>query len=399
MQFPLLILLSLGHLVTDLSGGVLPMLLPVLKEEFHLSYVALSLIILVANLSSSVLQPFFGVWSDRVPSRWLMPLGCFLSALGICLAGLATGYTLILAGVFLSGVGTAAYHPEGSKQTFLISGEQKGVAMSVYSVGGNIGFGLGPLVGTLLLAWGGHRGMLGLLVPAAVTAILINAFLPAIARRGKVLQASRHRELDCPDGAGRRVWGAVFLLVLIVTLRSWVHIGVTTFVPLYYVDYLKGSYHYASFLLTLFLMAGAVGTIAGGPLADRWGRRQIMLLSFLLAIPPVWLLPYSHGAWSAVLMVWSGFALISTFAITVVYAQELIPNNVGLASGLMLGFSVGMGALFVLPLGAVADAWGVPAVLKLLAVLPVAAVLLTLLLPGRQAAGRTAFLSGTERPY
>jgi len=145
-QLSLLFLLSLGHLVTDMTGGAIPVLLPVIKSEFSLSYTAIGVIILVSNLISSVIQPFFGIWSDRKVILWLLPAGCLLAGVGLALVGFAPGYLLILLAVAVNGIGAAAYHPEASKQSFLISGEKKATALSIYSVGGNIGHGLGPVM-------------------------------------------------------------------------------------------------------------------------------------------------------------------------------------------------------------------------------------------------------------
>jgi FSR family fosmidomycin resistance protein-like MFS transporter len=388
LQIWLLIMLSLGHLMTDLCGGVLPILLPVLKDEFHLTYTALGVIVLLANLSSSVVQPLFGMWSDRISSRWLLPMGLLLAALGIAYVGIAPSYLLLLVGVFVSGIGTAAYHPEGSKQSFLISGAQKATAMAVYSVGGNIGFGLGPLMASLLLAVNGTKGTLWLLLPVLMVALLINYYLPTLDKLcQKIGTANQTKaEVKARPPAGRRAWLAVTILIMIVTLRSLIHIGMSTYIPLFYVNYLHTRPALASIILTVFLMAGALGTVVGGPLADRWGRKTVLALSFLLVLPALWFFPYSRGIWSAVLAGWSGFALISTFSVTVVYAQELLPEHVGLASGLMMGFSVGLGSLGALAYGAIADAQGVLSVLKLLSLLPVPALLLTMLLPARRKA-------------
>jgi FSR family fosmidomycin resistance protein-like MFS transporter len=241
--------------------------------------------------------------------------------------------------------------------------------------------------------------MIGLLIPALATALLMQGFLPVLAR---LVQDARERggaagcgepcrkELNPNSAAvaqyplrdpGPAARVALLFLVIITSLRSWVHVGFTTFIPLYYVDYLGSDPNFASMLLTIFLLAGAVGTLLGGYLSDRWGRRTVLLFSFALVIPSLLYLPSTTGVWSAVLVGWSGLVLISSFAITVVYAQELIPGHVGLASGLMLGFAVGMGGLGTLLLGNVADLWGVPAALKIVAVLPLPALLLTLLLP------------------
>lgn len=395
MRVWLLMLLSMGHAITDLVGGALPILLLELKEEFGLSYTAISLVVLTSNLSASVIQPFFGIWSDYMSIRWILPVGCFLSALGMALAGVAPVYSLILAGVALSGIGTSAYHPEASKQAFLISGERKATALSLYSVGGNVGFGLGPVFASFLLDLAGRKGMIGLLLPAFAVALMINRSLPALQRmadRNAAVPGKRMASKWQERGTGDAVFLALSLLVMIVIIRSLIHIGLTTFIPLYIVDYLKGDQSFASILLTVFLLAGAAGTIFGGPMADRWGRKRVIILSFLLIIPSLWLFLNSSGVWSILLAAWNGFMLISTFAVTVVHAQELIPGHVGLASSLILGFAAGVGALGGLLFGTAADAWGVPAVLKAISFLPVPALLLSLALPGekKQPAGESA---------
>ncbi|HHW28406.1 MAG TPA: MFS transporter [Syntrophomonadaceae bacterium] len=383
-QLSLLFLLSLGHLVTDMTGGAIPVLLPVIKSEFSLSYTAIGVIILVSNLISSVIQPFFGIWSDRKAILWLLPAGCLLAGVGLALVGLAPGYLLILLAVAVNGIGAAAYHPEASKQSFLISGEKKATALSIYSVGGNIGHGLGPIMAALLLDLGGRRGVGIFLIISVITAILLKSSLPAIKQLANKNTHDAEKDLGAnpADGGMRKgVILALFLVVMIVILRSLVHLGMTNFIPLYVEEYLKGSKHFGALLLTVFLLSGAVGTIFGGLAADRIGRKRVMVLSFALVTPLLWLLLISNGIWAVVFAALSGFVLISTFSVTVVYAQELIPNRVGLASGLILGFAFGVGALGGLAFGAAADLWGVPAVLKAISLLPIPAFFLSLWLP------------------
>jgi len=379
----LLFLLSFGHLVTDMMGGALPVLLPVLKSEFSLSYTQLGVIILVSNLISSVIQPVFGIWSDRKAILWLLPAGCLVAALGMAFVGFAPSYYFVLIAITLNGIGAAAYHPEGSKQAFLISGERKATAMSIYSVGGNIGHGLGPVIAVLLLSLSGRKGMAWFLVIALITAFLLNHFIPAIQRQGdQDGYVQDETEAGVSETAVKKgVLYGLFLLVMIVIVRSLVHIGLTNFIPLYVEEYLHGSKEYGALLLTVFLLSGAVGTIVGGPAADWIGRKKVIVLSFLLVTPLLWLFLFSTGIWTLPLAALSGFVLISTFSVTVVYAQELIPHNVGLASGLTLGFAFGVGAIGGLAFGAAADVWGVPAVLKVICLLPIIALLLSLALP------------------
>jgi len=383
-QLSLLFLLSFGHLVTDMTSGALPVLLPVIRSEFSLSYTAIGVIILVSNLISSVIQPLFGVWSDRKAILWLLPAGCLLAGAGLALVGFAPGYLLILFAVVINGIGVAAYHPEASKQSFLISGEKKATALSIYSVGGNIGHGLGPVMAALLLDLGGRPGVGIFLIVPVITAIFLNHSLPAIKQLADKNARGAKKDLRANPSDSRMRKGVVlvlFLVVMIVILRSLVHLGMTNFIPFYVEEYLNGSKHFGALLLTVFLLSGAVGTIFGGIAADWLGRKRVMVLSFALVTPLLWLLLISNGIWAVVFAALSGFVLISTFSVTVVYAQELIPNRVGLASGLILGFAFGVGALGGLAFGAAADVWGVPAVLKAISLLPIPAFLLSLWLP------------------
>ncbi|MGI6405763.1 MAG: MFS transporter [Syntrophaceticus sp.] len=390
----LLFLLSFGHLVTDMMSGALPVLLPVLKSEFSLSYTKLGVIILISNVISSVIQPVFGIWSDRKVILWLLPTGCLVAALGMAFVGFAPSYIFVLLAVAVSGIGAAAYHPEGSKQAFLISGERKATALSIYSVGGNIGHALGPMIAIALLGFGGRQGMAWLLIIGIFAAFLLSHYLPVV-QRFVVQNSNVQSKTDTSvrqnadshvskNVIKKGVLYGLFLLLMIIVLRSLVHIGLTNFIPLYVEEYLHGSKEYGGLLLTVFLLSGALGTIVGGPVADRIGRKKIMVLSFLLVVPLLWMFLFSSGIWTLLFAALSGFVLISTFSVTVVYAQELIPHNVGLASGLTLGFAFGIGAIGGLAFGAAADVWGVPAVLKAICLLPIPAILLAIALPNER---------------
>lgn len=379
MPYLLLFLISLGHAIVDLCGGVFPMLLPIFKNQFYLTYTVIGQIVLIFNLSSSLLQPLFGIVSDRIPCRWLMPFGCILAG-GIVLTGVTQAYSLVLAGILLCGVGLAAYHPEGAKQSFMISGERQAAAQSIYAIGGNLGAGLGPITATFLLALSGLKGLLWLFVPVLMTTALIFYNLPSIRDLG------RKRELDCQQTAvdintETMAWGAIIILLLVVTMRSVIYNCVTTFVPLYFSGYHKGSQALAGLSLSGFLLAGVLGSAIAGPLADRWGRKKVLLGCFLMVIPPLWLFPYTTGVMSVVMASLTGFALIATAGITTVIALELIPGHIGLASGLVLGLTSGLSALGVLIFGALADVVGLIVVFKLVGVLSVVLLLLTLVLP------------------
>lgn len=384
MQTYLIFLMGLGHLVTEISGGALPMMLPALKSDFHLSYTAVSVIVQVAMLSATLTQPLFGIWSDRISSRWLLSASCFLSALGLAIAGRAGSFAMILLGVLINGLGTAAYHPEASKQAFLASDRGKAaLSLSVFSVGGNIGYGLGPLAATMLMAGAGRQGIAVLMLPAAAVALLLQFSQRSLARFNSRPEAGANSHA-APDYNPRAAWYTLGLLVLFVAFRSWINIGVTTFIPLYFVNHLDGDPAYAGAWLTAFLLTGALGTLAGAPLAERMGKKAILGLSSIALIPPFILFPYAGGIWSLVLAGWAGFALLSSTAIAIVYAQEVLPHRVGLAASLIMGFGVGLGSLGALLMGVIADLHGAPAALATMAALVPPTLAVVLLLPGKK---------------
>lgn len=376
MKTRILFLLSFGHLITDLNQGILPALLPFIKEAFSLSYTQIGLLVLVANISSSTLQPFIGYWSDKVPTRWLLPVGIFLACIGIGFLGISTTFPLLLLAVLVSGLGIALYHPEGSKTAHYASGNRKGSAMSLFSIGGNLGMGFGPPLIMLLLAFHGISGTLWMAVIGGITALLFWAYLPIL-----------HRE--CPP-TDRTQKGTdldpkpilpVLLLIFVVTFRSWLAAALTVYIPLYYISFLMGEPLFGNTLLTIFLISGAAGTLFGGPIADKIGPQKAILGSMALMIPLVFLIFNTSGFWLVLAVAAAGMVLISSFATTIVMAQMFLPNNIGVASGLMTGFGIGMGGVGLIPLGLIADTWGVPMALKVIMVLPILGALLACKLP------------------
>ncbi|MGB9662990.1 MAG: MFS transporter [Moorellaceae bacterium] len=380
-----LYLLSLGHLMTDVNQGLLPIFLPIYKEYLGLSYAAASLIALISNVSSSVIQPLFGFWSDRKASRWLIPLGCLLATLGMALAGWAPNYLAFAAAVFLSGLGVASYHPEASKAAHHLSSQRQASSMAIFSVGGNLGFGLGPLVAGLLLAHGGLKSTPLLLLPAGLLSLLLWRLLPEIDRTetGELTPPTK-ASLSNPRTAagGEDNLKALMLLLVVVIIRSWLHTGITYYIPFYYISYLQGDQAFTSNLLATFLLAGAAGTLVGGRIADRWGCKNMILASMAVMVPIVFLFTHARGWWLILLVALGGFALISSFAPTVVLAQNLMPSHIGMASGLMMGFAIGTGGLGLFFLGLIADAVGVPTTISLMSLIPAAGFTLTLFLPG-----------------
>ncbi|MBM7854569.1 FSR family fosmidomycin resistance protein-like MFS transporter [Desulfohalotomaculum tongense] len=378
MRTKVLVLLSAGHLVTDLAAGALPVLLPVIQAALNLSYGAAGAVSLIFNVSSSVLQPLLGHWSDKVKSRWLLPTGCILSMTGLALAGIVSSYWFILAVVFMSGLGSAAYHPEASKVSRLASGRRRTTGMSIFIVGGALGAALGSMGMAQLLLKFDRFASIYFLVPGLIMAVLFFIFNRRLPDEPR---AAVRNNAEAAVKVPQRVLIPLTVLIAVIIMRSWVQAGLTYFMPLYWVNYLGKSPDYVSFLVVSFMLAGAVGTVIGGPLADRFGRKSTLVASTALLVPLLLLLKFSSGIWSMIILFITGMVIVSTMPITVVMGQELLPHRIGVASGLMTGFAIGMGGIGVTLLGTIADHFGAPSALWVMTLLPIAAFLLSLFLP------------------
>lgn len=366
---------SLGHLFTDVSQGSVPALLPFLKSHMHLSYAAVSALVLAATISSSVIQPIFGRFSDRYSLPQLMPLGVLFGGLGIAVVGLAPSYWFAFLAIVVSGIGVAAFHPEGSRFANYLSGSRRASGMSLFSVGGNIGFALGPVLATpLVLAFGLH-GTLFLAIPATLMTIVLLHELP---RLDTFRQVAAKR---LPKPGVRDRWDAFVRLGAVVATRSFVYFGLVTFVPLYFVAQLHSSKAAGNAALTAMLAAGAVGTLIGGPVADRFGRKPVVVASMAILPPLIVAFVAAGQGLATVLIALIGAATIITFSITVVMGQEYLPGRIGVASGFTLGLSIGFGGVAAPFLGLIADRYGLATTMHVIAALPIAGLLLALTLP------------------
>jgi FSR family fosmidomycin resistance protein-like MFS transporter len=373
-NYRLLGLLALGHLVIDTNQGSLPALLPYLKTGLGLTYTATGVIVLMANITSSLIQPLFGFLADKTARRWLLPLSVFLSSLGIALSGVAPSYYAVLALVMISGFGVAAYHPEGYRTATQVAGERKATGVSIFSTGGNIGIAVGPPFITLLLTGFGMPGTLGMFLPGLLVAALLMAMLPGLSRP---LQARAQGAALAP----KTMVGGMSLLVLVISIRSWTQLGFTTYMPFYYLEVLKGDPRMVGTLLAVFLGAGAVGTLIAGPISDRVGHRRYMVSVFFLAAPLAVAFLLVSGVWTFVLLAALGFVLVSTFTVSVVLGQAYMPRNLGMASGLIVGFAIGAGGVGATALGWVADHWGLSSALWISALMPILGCAVSLTLP------------------
>ena len=381
MNHRVLGVLSLGHLAVDLTAGALPATLPLLQNEFHLSYFWLGAIMTMSGITSSIMQPIFGAVSDLAKARYFLPLGVVGALAGYAAVGTAHSYALVLVFVAIMGLGSAIYHPEASKCAHAVSGVLRTTGMSYFAVGGNLGVALGPLIVTGVFAWLGLRGTWLFVLPAVVVGCLVASVIPAIARAQSHLAAQPAAQTG---GAHSR---ALAVLVGVGALRSMVYGGVLTFVPLYAVNVLHEPVARNGLLLFVFLAAGAAATIAAGHLADRYGTRRTMILS--LALAPLALLLYvtTSGLLALLGLALSGAFVIGTFSTMVVLGQECLPSRLALASALMIGFTTGLGSLGVAALGKIADAFGLNAVFWILIAVAVLAFALALALPSAHRIG------------
>ncbi len=369
--------LSGGHLFTDMNQGAVAALLPFLISDRGLSLAAAGALLTAATLSSSIVQPLFGVFSDNRPLPALVPLGLLLAGAGIALAGVAPTYPLILLSVVLSGIGVAAFHPEAARFANYVSGSRRARGMSFFSVGGNAGFALGPILTTPLVLWFGLPGTLFLALPAALMAAVLFFEMPRMMDFKPVVSGNGSGE----PSAEPEHWGPFALMVAVVTVRSFVYFGLVAFIATYYSKVLGTSPALGNTALAVMLAAGAVGTLTMGPLADRFGRKVVLGASMLLLPGLIFGFTLAGPLLGMVMLALIGAATIGTFGVTVVMGQEYLPGRIGLAAGVTMGFSIGLGGIGAPVLGFIADQSGLPATMLLIAGLPVIGLLLTLTLP------------------
>jgi FSR family fosmidomycin resistance protein-like MFS transporter len=361
-------LLSAAHLSDDVNQGVVPAMLPFFIATNHLTYAAAAGLVLAQTLASSVVQPLFGMLADRRSSPWLIPAGLSLAGIGVALAGIAPTYGLIFAAIALSGLGISAFHPEAARRVRYLSGARQATTMSLFTVGGMVGFALGPLMITPTLIAFGTRGATLLAIPVLLMGAIVTWQLPRvtavhIANRAR---SGGHVVVDAPER-----WNDFVLLTAVVITRSIVFFGLNTFIPLYWTRAMHGSKEGGGYALTTFLFAVAAGTLIGGRLADRYGRRIVIVVS-LIAVVPMLLLMLSTRSLvgGTLLLIPVGLTLAASNSVVVVMAQEYLPNRVGLAAGVTLGLSMTIGGLLMPLFGSIADHHGLPTALLILSFLP-----------------------------
>lgn len=366
-----LLLLSSGHMVVDTYQGALPAVLPFIKENLGLSYTVTGIIMIVANFASSIVQPLFGLLSDKKEKAFLLPLGAFLAGAGFCFISLTQNYFLILFLVTISGLGVAAYHPEGFKTARFFTGDRTATGMSVFAVGGNTGMALGPILSLSIINYLGFSSLPLMIVPSLLIVATILLRRKSIA----IPESSKAKKTGSGVKISKEAYRAIITLICTIIMRTWTHVGIITYIPFYYINHLKGDPVFAGKAVSLFLLGGAIGTLTGAPLADRWGHKQWLRLSLFVSAALFPLIFFTDGYMLLIVMTVLGIILISSFSITVVMGQNILPGNLGIVSGLIVGFAIGAGGIGVTLLGVIADHYGAYFALKSIGILPVIALL------------------------
>ena len=371
MNLKMILILSLSHLFIDLTGAALPAMMPFLKDALQLTYTAVGIVIMVSNLTSSIIQPCFGYLSDKIEIKWLLPVSVILTYAGFSSVGLAPSFIVLLILVIINGMGVAAYHPESTKIMHYFTGSRKATGMSFFQVGGNLGLALGPLLITYAIKFANLSGTLLFLIGGLLILGILLLFLKELTLPIKIETSDlQTQQVDSSPRGGESGWASMGLLIFAVAMRSWVHMGLITFVPFYYINILKGDAITGGRLVFVFLMGGVVGTMIGAIIADKIGHKYYFCLSMILAVPLLFLFLQVKGIWVFFILFLIGLVLISSFSVTIVMGQTILRNQLGMASGLMMGFVIGVGGLGAGLLGLIADAWGILTVVKLIAFMP-----------------------------
>lgn len=379
--FPILFALSFSHLLNDTIQSLIPAIYPLVKNSYHLSFSQIGLITLTFQLAASLFQPFVGLYTDKKPQPYSLAIGMGFTLLGLITLSLSNSFYLILFSVALVGTGSSIFHPEASRMAHAASGGKKGLAQSVFQLGGNFGSSIGPLLAAWIIVPKGQFSVIWFSV-IALLAIMVLSYvgnwykgyiLNREAKKANILTERHHLSRT-------RVITAIVILLVLIFSKYFYMASLTSYFTFYLIDKFHVSVQTSQIYLFVFLFSVAAGTLLGGPIGDRIGRKYVIWVSILGAAPFALLLPHANLFWTGVLIVPIGVILASAFSAILVYAQELIPGKVGLVAGLFFGFAFGMGGLGSALIGNLADKTSINYVFSVCAYLPLIG-LITAFLP------------------
>ncbi|MFL5748431.1 MAG: MFS transporter [Niastella sp.] len=384
--YSILFTISFSHLLNDMMQSVIPAIYPLLKNNYHLSFTQIGLITFTFQLTASLLQPFVGHFTDKTPRPYSLAIGMGFTLTGLISLSMAHNFATILISVSLIGMGSSVFHPESSRVAHLASGGKKGLAQSIFQLGGNAGSAIGPLLAALIVVPYGQFNIIwfGL---AAILAIVVLIKVGGwykdhleLKKKNKAVAPVTH--LHLPKA---RVITALAILLVLIFSKYFYMASMSSYFTFYLIDKFHLSVQQSQIHLFIFLASVAAGTLLGGPLGDRFGRKYIIWISILGVAPFTLLLPYANLFWTSMLSVVIGFILASAFSAILVYATELVPGKVGMIAGLFFGFAFGMGGLGSALLGKLADITSVNYVFHVCAFLPLLGII-------------TGFLPNIEQP-
>jgi FSR family fosmidomycin resistance protein-like MFS transporter len=369
-RFNLLGALSFSHFLNDMMQSLIVAIYPLLKGEFHLSFVQIGAITLTYQACASLLQPIIGIYTDRHPKPYSLSSGMCFTLVGIVTLGFAPNYASVLAAAALIGAGSAIFHPESSRIARLASGGRHGLAQSIFQVGGNAGSAMGPLLAAWIILPQGQPSLAWFAI-AALIAIVVLARVGGWYKRQHI-DRPKTAQVSAAIGpvSPARVRWSIAVLVLLIFSKYFYIASITSYFSFYLIEKFHISVRSAQIYLSVFLLAMALGTLFGGPLGDRIGRKRVIWVSILGIAPFSLILPYVDLMWAGILTFVIGLILSSAFSAIVVFAQELMPGNVGAVSGLFFGFAFGIGGIGAAVLGSLADQHGIEFVYRICAYLP-----------------------------
>ncbi|MBD5259871.1 MAG: MFS transporter [Bacteroides sp.] len=379
--FPVLLALCAAHSLNDLLQSVITAVYPMLKEDLHLDFAQIGLITLVYQIAASIFQPVVGYAFDKRPVVNSLPLGMVSTSLGIAMFALCDTMSGILVAVFLVGIGSATLHPEASRITSLAGRERRGFAQSIFQVGGNFGGSIGPLLVALIVAPYGRRNVLWFLVFSTIAFAVMRPIVKWY--RGYLNDVRRHpdshaRSLSLPLSKGKTVFVIGVIMVLIFSKYIYMA-SLSSYYTFYLMEKFGISVKMSQIFLFIFVVSTAAGTLVGGPIGDKYGRKLVIWVSILGTAPFSLLLPHVSLPLTAVLSFCAGFMLSSAFPAILLYAQELLPTKLGMISGLFFGFAFGVGGIASAVLGNFADTYGIEAIYRVCAYMPLLGIVACLL--------------------
>ena len=386
--YTMMILIGVCHLINDTMQSVIPAMFPLLERDMGLTYTQLGLISFTLNMFASVLQPVVGAVTDKKPMPFALPIGMVSSFIGLTMLILAPNYPLILVSVLFLGLGSAVFHPEGSRVSFMAAGNKRGLAQSIYQVGGNSGQALAPLISAFLILPFGMYGASVVLILTAIGIFMLTKIAIWYRKQLEEEKLSKVKKVlvsSLPPLTKKQVGIALSLLLVIIFARSFYVTNITNFYVFYLIQEYGLTIEKGQLLIFLFMACGVVGTFFGGSLSDRIGRKNVILISVVVPIPLCLALPYVPLWLVVILLIVIGSLIMISFSVTVVYAQELVPTKIGTMAGLTVGLAFGMGAIGSVLIGILMDKIGIETTMMIISALPIL-MLVALALPRDQVA-------------